>query len=412
MIEKLRRKFIVISMGSIFAVLAVIVLFINLSGYFQINRQADRMMQLITENNGHFPKVQKFEEEPFDAERKPKFSDVSPEAPFSTRFFTVTADAERNVVTVDTGKIAATTTTEATAYAREILKSGKTTGFKGIYKYAVVNKENGSLIVFLDCRRDLETFTAFLRNSILISIAALISVFIMVMLLSKKAIKPVAESYEKQKRFITDAGHELKTPIAIISANTEVIEMDYGENQWTRSISNQTKRMTELTSSLVTLARMDEGTSGLQMTDFSLSDAVLESAEPFIVFAKAQEKNMTINIEPTVSYHGNEQSIRQLVSILLDNAVKYSSAGGEIELSLKKQGKHINLFACNLADNLQEGNLDILFERFYRTDVSRNSKAGGYGIGLAIAKAIVVQHKGKIKAESSDGKFIHITIQL
>lgn len=404
MIEKLRRKIIIIAMCSTFIVLAVIVLFINLFNYAQINRQTDMLLELLTENDGRFPNIDKRME---DYNMEPH--GITVETPFSTRFFTVSADENNSIITVNTGKVAATTTDQASQYAQKILKKGEKTGFMGFYKYSVVPKDYGNLIVFIDCRRDIETITAFIKNSMLISAGGLLSVFILVLILSKKAVEPVAQSYEKQKRFITDAGHELKTPIAIIAANTEVLEMDYGESQWTSSIYNQTKRMTELTTSLMELARMEEDNNSMQMIDFSMSDAVVESVEPFIALANSKDKEIHMNIDKDISFRGNEQSIRQLVSILLDNSIKYSPEKGKIEVALKKQGRHIQLSTCNSGKDLTQKNLDLLFDRFYRADSSRNSQTGGYGIGLSIAKGIVTKHKGKIKAESCQPDLIRIT---
>lgn len=407
MIERLRRKFIVISILSVILVLTIITSTINISNYIQINNQADEILEIITSNNGHFPKPQK----PKEGDRRVP-PEISPEAPFSTRFFTIRIDENENVLTIDTGNIAAITTKEAVNYAEEVLKSKDSSGFLEIYRYSSVKTDYGRLIVFLDFRKELETFKSFLKNSILISTMGVLSVFILILIFSKKVIKPIAESYEKQKRFITDAGHEIKTPLTIIDTSAEVLELDHGENEWTNSIKNQVKRLTQLTTNLVTLSRMDEENSNFQMTDFSLSDTILESAEPFLTMSKAQNKEFILDIERNLSYYGNESLLRQLVSILLDNAIKYTEEKGAIKLYFKKKGKHIILSVYNTTNNINQGNLNILFDRFYRHDSSRNSKTGGYGIGLSIAKAIVNMHKGKIKAESIDGKSIIITVQL
>ena len=232
------------------------------------------------------------------------------------------------------------------------------------------------------------------------------------LLLSKRAIKPIADSYEKQKHFITDAGHELKTPLTVISASADVLEMTQGENEWTQSIRNQVVRLTELTNSLVSLARMDEHDSKLLMTDFSISDAVTESLEPFSRLASQQGKHVEMNIQKNISFDGNEESIRKLVGILIDNAIKYSGEKGEIAVTLKSVSRGPMLQMKNSVDEISKGNHDELFERFYRGDASRSSEIGGYGIGLSIAKAIVCAHKGKITARSEDGKSLLISVLL
>lgn len=406
MIKKLQRKFIILSISSVFIVLAFILVLLNASNYMQIGNHANEILTIISENNGYFPKSDKEK----DKANLPK--KISPEAPFSTRYFTAKLDNRLNLISIDTGKIAATSTSEAVDYVDEVLQNKKTKGLINIYKYQVTQKDYGKLIVFVDVSRDLEMFRYFLFNSLLIFLISLSGISILILLLSKKAVEPIAKGYEKQKQFITDASHELKTPLTIISTNAEVLEMTSGENEWTKSIRNQVERLSLLVSSLVDLTRMDEDNSNFKTTDFSLSDAVEETVEHFILVFNSQYKSITINIDKNISYHGNEESIRQLVSILLDNAAKYSNSKSEIKITLKKQGKKSHLSVTNEAEGLKKGNLDILFERFYRTDSSRNIKTGGYGIGLSIAKAITINHKGKISAYSPDGKSITITVIL
>ena len=268
----------------------------------------------------------------------------------------------------------------------------------------------------------------------------------MIYFFSGKILKPVSESYEKQKRFITDASHEIKTPLTIIDANTEVIEMMEGENEWTNSTRKQVARLTSLTEKLVFLSRMDEEATKLEMLEFSLSDAILDTAEPFKAVARTKGKKLTIDVTDKILYTGDEKTIRQLVSILLDNAMKYSGCSNasfeksninktnlnkttqtqndcvttinpapEIEISMKPSGRNRIITVWNTVDetaNIKKGRQDMLFERFYRTDTSHNSKTGGFGIGLSAAYAIVKAHKGKITAESKDGRSIKFTIVL
>jgi signal transduction histidine kinase len=235
-----------------------------------------------------------------------------------------------------------------------------------------------------------------------VSLVGLLFVFILVCIFSNILLRPVAESYEKQKRFITDASHELKTPLTIIDANTEVIEMTSGESQWTRSIRKQISRLSSLTEKLVFLTRMDEGTSQPEMMDFPVSDAILDTAGAFVPLAEARGRTLTIDTEPNLTCHGNEGMIRQLVSLLLDNAIKYSSEGGQINLTFSRHGKNFCLIIENTVDEITPGPHNEFFERFYRSDASRNQKSGGYGIGLSVAYAIVHAHHGKISAHSDD----------
>lgn len=216
---------------------------------------------------------------------------------------------------------------------------------------------------------------------------------------NRKAIRPVIESMEKQKQFITDAGHELKTPIAIISANTEVIEMCSGESEWTESIHHQTERLTSLVTQLLTLAKMDEGGGQLELKEWNASETIIEAVQSFEAPAVTKQITLQTDIAKELRMEGDAARIHQLVSLLVDNAVKYTPEGGKIHIFWRKNGKKAEFSVQNTCDTLPEGDLNRLFDRFYRADVSRARESGGYGIGLSVAAAIVKAHKGKITAE-------------
>ena len=406
MIKRLRRKFIVITMCSILAVLGGIIGGINLANYISINQRADEKLTLLMENRGRFPRQG---EEP---EKKPLPPGMSPEAPFETRYFTVTINREDGAVSADVGRIAAVSSQTAERYAAALHEKGKTEGFKEYYKYRAVESEEDIMYVFLDCERELSTFYSFLILSILISLSGLLLVFVLVFVFSRMAVGPVAESYEKQKRFITDASHEIKTPLTIIDANTEVLELENGENEWTDGIKSQVRRLNSLTEKLVFLSRMDEEQTELKMREISISEAVLEIVQSFEAVAEMKGKALYAEASPNLFCYGDETMLQRMLSLLLDNAVKYSGENGVIRLTLRKTEKHIELVLWNTVPEIRQGNLDILFERFYRLDSSRNSETGGYGIGLSAAKAIVTAHKGKIHAKSVDGKSIEFQIVL
>ena len=375
---------------------------------------------------------------------------ISPESQFDTRYFTVTINSNGEVENIDTSKIASVSSENAAEYAKKLWKSGKKgdgkSGFAESCKYLTVDEDGSTMYIFLSCQRELSTIKTYILASVGISVFGLVVVFVMIYFFSGKILKPVSESYEKQKRFITDASHEIKTPLTIIDANTEVIEMMEGENEWTSSTRKQVARLTSLTEKLVFLSRMDEEATKLEMLEFSLSDAILDTAEPFKTVARTKGKKLTVDVTDGILYTGDEKTIRQLVSILLDNAMKYSGCSNagfekgninknnlnktiqtqndcattinpapEIEISLKQSGKNRIITVWNTVDetaNIKKGRQNILFERFYRTDTSHNSKTGGFGIGLSAAYAIVKAHKGKITAESKDGRSIKFTIVL
>ncbi|MDD3165141.1 MAG: HAMP domain-containing sensor histidine kinase [Oscillospiraceae bacterium] len=315
-------------------------------------------------------------------------------------------------MSVNTGKIAAVSTGDAVALAQQLQAAGKTAGFSGYYQYLAQDFDNGVRYIFLDCTRSLNAVRSFLARSLLVSFCAILAVFLLVLVLSRRAVRPVAESYEKQKQFITNASHEIKTPLSIIDSCAEVLELEQGENKWTQGIRSQIVRLTGLTQNLMSLARMDEGSTALMMEDFDFSEAAAQTLAVFELMAENNGLKLTCTITPDIHIHGNEQALCQLCSILADNAVKYALPRSEIRISLRRKGKKITLSSENAADNLRRGDLPQLFDRFYRGDASRSSEKSGYGIGLSMAQAIVTAHGGKIAADSADGQTLKITVQL
>lgn len=332
MIRKLRVKFIAMSMLSLLVVLLAIMGSVNLVNYQGIVEDADQVLDILVDNNGSFPRQEN--QKQGDGSAPPSDSglgglrELSPELPYESRYFSVLLNSEGEVETVDTGKIAAVDTSAAIEYAQEAVSRGTERGFLSDYRYAITSDESGTRVIFLDCGRNLSTFYTFLKASCGISAVGLAAVLLLMVLFSGRIIRPVAESYDKQRRFITDAGHELKTPLTIIDADAEVLEMDIGENEWLQDIRRQTDRLAKLTGALIALSRMEEGEEQFQMIDFPISDVVGETAQSFQALAKTQNKRFESSIQPLLTLHGDENAIRQLTGILLDNALKYSPEGG------------------------------------------------------------------------------------
>lgn len=403
MIRKLQIKFILLSMSAFLLVLTIIIGSINLINYNGIIEEADELLEFLSENKGAFPSGHRNE----DGRRPPN---MSPETPYESRYFFVILDKKSDsIVATDTSHIISVDSSDAIDYTQIVIRKKSQRGFVDDFRY-IKKVENDTIrIIFLDCGRILDSFEDFLLTSIGISISGYIVVFALITFFSNRIIRPISESYEKQKRFITDAGHEIKTPLTIIRADTDILEMELGENEWLEDIQKQAKRLSSLTNDLVYLARMEESETPIQMIEFPLSDIVSEAASSF--YALAQNKEFRCEIQPLLSLRGDEKAIHQLISILLDNALKYSPEGGLVSLTLEKQNRLLRLSVFNTTEStISKENLNQLFDRFYRIDQSRNSRTGGYGIGLSVAKAIVAAHNGKIQACSEDGHSLRITV--
>lgn len=397
MIRRLQRKFVAIAMGSLLVVMVAVIGGMNAANFLQINSRAQWLLQMLAENDGRFPEFEK-EKPPAPA---PKIGfEMTAETRFETRYFLVRTDASGSVVEIDTGHIAAISSEQARQMAESVLQSGHTGGYQGAYRYLVTGTQGGSLVLFVDCGSQIRTGLSFLLASCCVGLVCFCVVFILVTVFSRRAVAPVIESLEKQRRFITDASHEIKTPLAIISANTDVLELDEGGNEWTQSIRSQIQRLNKLVEKLMLLAKMEEDEIKRVFAVFDLSEAVADAAAPFETLAQSRGKTLRLVMERGLTINGDEGGIRELTAILMDNAIKYADEGSEIRLELQRQGRTARLKVSNRCSALPEGNLERLFDRFYRADSSRSRETGGYGVGLSAAHAIVQAHRGKITAQS------------
>ena len=388
MFRKVRKKFVIVAVCSVFIVMLCILGTINIVNYTKVVNNADEIIDILKEGNGEFGNF--------------PGQDFSPEMPFSTRYFTVTLAPDGQIVRMNLNKIVSVSVEEAASYATELSAKGKASGFYGNFRYGVLSMHTGeTMYLFVDCFVELESFNNFLLASIVIGSVGVAVVFVLVFIFSGRIMKPVAESYRKQKQFITDAGHEIKTPLTVIGANTELIEMLSGESEWTKGIKEQIERLKNLTEKLIFLAKTEEQTN-ISMFEFSLTDAVRETIQSFAAVAASRNISLTTDIQNDLCYIGNEEMIRQLVSLLTDNALKYTD-GDTVAVTLRAEnGKRI-LETRNRASYMRDGSLNGVFERFARGDSSRNSQTGGQGIGLSVSKAIVEAHKGKIKGACRSG---------
>lgn len=408
MINRLRRRFILIAMSSVTLVIVLLCLAINLINFISTNSDLNEMLRIISENQGTVPEFPKGGK-PDHMQGGP----ITPETPYSTRYFVLFYGEDGSLKHADMRHIAAVTEDDVGAYLSIARDHGEGFGYSGDYRYYVAAADNGGyMAIFLECRQELRAVRVFALVSVLVAAVCIALVYILVMFFSKRAIDPVVQSVEKQKQFITDASHELKTPLTVITTSLKVLEMEVGEQKWIGKAQAQADQMRDLVNALVTLSRLDEEKPALRLADFDISEAVAETAESFRDFAAAQGHTLETEIPAGLTYRGDEYAVRQLVSVLLDNAVKYSDEGGGIRLSLERARRGVALKTCNACSGMDPAELDRIFDRFYRLEKSRSKQTGGFGVGLSIARSIAEAHKGSIRAEYLERRLVQFTVNL
>lgn len=382
MLKRMSRRFIGAAMAAITAVVLVLLCCLNLWNYRGVADQLDSTLDLLAAADGSWPDFALQQPAPPRGGAGP----FSGEMPYMIRFFAVHYDAGA-------------------------LAGGRTRGFYKGYRYLVRGDGGAKSVIFLNAERELGAVRSLLATTAAVAALCLAAVFILVLLLARRAIKPYMRNLEMQKQFITNAGHELKTPLTAISTSADVLALDLGDDEWVRNIQTQSARLSKLVAGLVTLSRLDEEDPLPEKARFSLSDALWEAADPFAPLIKAGGKSYSQRIEDGLTVTGDRAAVQQVVSILLDNAVKYSPEGGEIGLRAFRSGRRAVIEAYNTCEGLDETDLERLFDRFYRADKSRSGAVKGSGIGLSIAKAAVETHGGRIRAEkSAHGIMFQVTL--
>ena len=402
--KKLRLKMIGIVFASVVAAFMVMTIILVMCFGAYRNRQADQITAMISENNGTVPQLKDYKQQQKNSQAFERyFNNYNEDSSYRTRFFRIFLDEDKKVTNVNMDHIAAVDVKKAVRMTKmAMLRRGKV-GLVGSYRYRKEYKDGQvRSIIFLDCKENQSFYH--LAVTITITVSTLLTCLITVIftIASKRAVRPFEINSNRQKQFITDASHELKTPLAIISANAEVLQYKGDGNEWTQNIIDQTKHMGKLINQLLVLAKLDEVQEKSEKQEADLKLLLEETTRPFEEVATQKKVTLKLHLEEGVTIRVNREQIAQLVSILTENAAKYVNDGGKIVWRLTKTQHGAVLVVKNTTEK-ELPDTKRMFDRFYRSDSSRSSKTGGQGIGLSIAKKIVDSHKGSITAKAGDG---------
>lgn len=393
MTKSLKKRFIIFTMTAVTCLLVFIVVAINGLNWVMLERQSDRMLETLADADGAFQKM--------DFHRPPPFSrPLDMDKMQASRFFIVRTDANGNIQDVNIEQISSIDEETARNYGLKVLQAEEISGQVDGYKFAVKDMGSHQLMFFMKTAVQSENFYMVLFVSCAIAALCWLLLLIIVTLLSGRVLRPVLAGMEKQKQFITNAGHEMKTPLAIIQSNNDTMALIHGENKYNTHIRNQTKRLNTLMTNLLTLARLDEEIP-LPVEMVNVSQITNELLPVYMEEAQTRNLRFSVQIESDVVIQTNMDSFRQMLTILLDNALKYTPDEGEVYLLLKRNGKHIHLMEENTCDMRLAPDPERLFERFYRGDAARTQEmeSSGYGIGLSAARAICENFGGTLTAE-------------
>lgn len=396
MLKTLQKRFITTSMIAITVLLVVLLGVINGINIWMISRETDEMLTILA--NSRISQGWSFSGE-YAGRRNIWGRPFTQDEMMSAVFFVVRFGDDGEINYVDVSRISSVTEEEAETLARVAYhKKGSGTVDQFKYTSTAVNSNDGTIYVFLDTSSEYLSMVRIAVLSFVMGIICWVLMLLLVICLSKKAIHPIAENIQKQRQFVTDAGHELKTPLAIILANTDAMELHNGESKWSKNIRSQVIRLNGLMQNLLTLARTGEDRQVMGTEPFDLSDLTGTAIASFEAPMQTKQLVLQKDICDHAVIHANQEQISSLLSILLDNAVKYSPTGGTIMIRLTDHGRQAELYVENSCEALPPCAPEQLFDRFYRADMARTQKNGGYGIGLSAARTIVESYHGTIEA--------------
>ncbi|MCR4660899.1 MAG: HAMP domain-containing histidine kinase [Clostridia bacterium] len=413
MFNKSKIKIVFAIVFSLLVLMIVTLVTIYVSNLLTIQRENEDMLKTFTERysldeqtdppNGGNPGNNN--EPPANLPPEPHDNWKNEPAFRLSTFYSVAYSKTGEVISVNNGGNDLITEEELLKVASTALTKNKATGRVGNLSYLVTDRGDYTLVAMIDGTINENNQRKLLWLMMGIGGGALVILTIISIFIARKIVQPMEENDKKQKRFVSDAGHELKTPIAVISTNSELLKREIGENEWLSNIEYENEKMSELVKQLLTLSHAE--TDNLPKEKLNISQLVEGEILPFESLAFEKGKNLELNIEKELVVYGNTTQLKQLVSILLDNALSHGK-GENINVSLKSEKHSVVLSVSNEADTMNEEQLSHIFDRFYRTDESRNESGSHYGLGLSIAKAVVESHKGDIRAEYIDGKIFFI----
>ena len=423
MIEKIRKKFIAYTMLAVISVFSVIIVSINGLFLYRTVNELDSVTQIIADSGGILRKNKNFDHptEENKGNDDPEFhknNEPHPdgrmfknkEMPYATRYFFAVYDTEQKLTEINLENIISVEQEDAEKITDALVKKGISAGWKNSRRYRVSKTETGYIVIVLDSENQVSSMLSVLIITLLVSFASTAVLYIIIRVSSKKVIRPIAESYEKQKQFITDAGHELKTPLTAISANMELVKMTSGENKWTDAVARQTDKMTKLINQLIRLSKMDEDSFGYEMNEFSLSEAAADTVDSFGGVTDSKGIKLITDIKSGISVINDEAAVRQIISVIMDNAVKYCDEHGEISVSLSQINQHVSknkaiLTIQNDFADTDRFDSEKVFDRFYRGDKAHVSD-GSFGLGLSIARSAADSCGIKLSADKGNKKVI------
>ncbi|MDD5800745.1 MAG: HAMP domain-containing sensor histidine kinase [Coriobacteriales bacterium] len=404
--RRLRVQLVATVFISLAVLLGVVTLITRYVDSARMDSNADDILEIIMRYDGSLPDDLTLPETGTDKE-------PSEEATKEARYFVLHLDSNGDVVSSNLDYTTRVTQQQVAQYAQDALRQNTEKGYVGTFRFLVQKETDGGYtIAFLDRQRQMDTLAFSVQWEAILSLIAALALTGIVALLSKHIVKPIIDSQRRQRQFVTNAGHDLRTPVSIISADADVLALDLGENEWIDDIKKQVRVMTDLTESLVTLAKAGEGVQH-DAQDVDLSDVVSQSVKGFGSRAQLEGHQLETQVQAGVHVAGEPSYLERMTSQLVDNALKYSSEGTPIQVSLGRKGSHAILVVRNQAEHVDPSEVKHWFDRFYQSDKARTHSKAGFGIGLSMVEAVAEAHGGKVVGEATpDGSTVTIAVTL